>query len=149
MLDKSITGSLLFKMISLDLASMPTSRRGNSWFLLVIDTFSKLITAVALPNAHADTIVDALWYRWFGYFGMPKFLLSDQGSNVDGKTVRELCKELAIKKLRSSTYHPAGNGSAERAIGYLKTILRSMCLSRNVTVFEWDELLPEAILMFN
>ena len=139
----------LFEMIAIDIASMPTSRRGNCCFLLVIDMFSKLMTAVALPNAHADTIVDALWYRWFGYFGMPRFLQSDQGSNVDGKTVRELCKELAIKKLRSSSYHPAGNGSAERAIGYLKTILRSMCLSRNFTVFEWDELLPEAILMFN
>ena len=139
----------LFEMISMDIASMPISKKGNCYFLLVIDIFSKLMTAIALPNAQAETIVDALWYRWFGYFGLPRFLQSDQGNNVDGKKIREMCKDLAIKKLRSSAYHPAGNGSAERAIGYLKTILRSMCLSRGIPISDWDKLLPEAILMFN
>ena len=68
---------------------------------------------------------------------------------MDGSKIRKLCEELAIKKVRSSTYHPAGNGSAERAIGFLKTILRSMCLSRNIDINRWDEILPEAILHFN
>ena len=56
---------------------------------------------------------------------MPYEIISDQGYNVDGNEVRELCAEkLGAKKLRSSTYHPQGNGSAERAIGTLKTIMR-------------------------
>ena len=139
----------IFEMISMDLASMPVSRRGNGSFLLVTDIFTKLMTAIPLTNSRAETIVDALWCRWFGYYGLPKLLQSDQGSNVDGTKVRQLCEELAIKKLRSSAYHPAGNGSAERAIGSLKTILRSMCLSRGIPITQWDELLPEAILMFN
>ena len=139
----------IFEMISMDLASMPVSRRGNGSFLLVTDIFTKLMTAIALPNSRAETVVDALWYRWFSYYGLPKLLQSDQGSNVDGTKVRQLCKDFAIKKLRSSAYHPAGNGSAERAIGSLKTILRSMCLSRGIPITQWDEILPEAILMFN
>ena len=128
---------------------MPVSRRGNGSFLLVTDIFTKLMTAIPLTNSRPETIVDALWCRWFGYYGLPKLLQSDQGSNVDGTKDRQLCEELAIKKLRSSAYHPAGNGSAERAIGSLKTILRSMCLSRGIPITQWDELLPEAILMFN
>ena len=136
-------------MISMDLASMPVSRRGNGSFLLVTDIFTKLMTAIALANTRAETIVDALWCRWFGYYGLPKLLQSDQGDNVDGTKVRQLCEELAIKKLQFSAYHPAGNGSAERAIGSLKTILRYMCLSRGIPITEWDELLPEDILMFN
>ena len=107
------------------------------------------MTAIPLTNARAETIVDALWCRWFGYYGLPKLLQSDQGSNVDGTKVRQLCEQLTIKRLRSSAYHPAGNGSSERAIGSLKTILRSMCLSRGIPITQWDELLPEAILMFN
>ena len=112
---------------------------------------SKLMTAITLPNAHADTLVDAIWLRWFSYFGLPKFQQSDQGSNVelDGNMVRKMCEDLAIKKLRSSSNHPAGNGSAERAIGSLKTILRSICLSRSITIDRWDEVLPEAVLHFN
>ena len=139
----------LFEMISLDLGSMPRSVNGNKGFLLIVDAFSKLMTATALPNAHADTLVDAIWLRWFSYFGLPKFIQSDQGSNVDGNKVRKICEDLAIKKLWSSSYHPAGNGSAERAIGSLKTILRSICLSRCIPIDRWDEVLPEAILHFN
>ena len=70
----------LFEMISLDLGSMPRPVNGNKAFLLIVDAFSKLMTATALPNAHADTLVDALWLRWFSYFGLPKFIQSDQGS---------------------------------------------------------------------
>jgi hypothetical protein len=139
----------LFEMISLDLGSMPASLSGNNGFLLIVDTFSKLMTAVALPDSKADTIVSSIWSRWFGYYGLPKFLQSDQGQNVDGQKIRKMCEDLAIKKLRSSSYHPAGNGSAERAIGTLKTILRSICLSRNISINRWDEILPEAILHYN
>ena len=67
----------IFEMISMDLASMPVSRRGNGSFLLVTDIFTKLMTAIPLTNSRAETIVDALWCRWFGYYGLPKLLQSD------------------------------------------------------------------------
>ena len=74
------------------------------------------MTATALPNAHADTLVDAIWVRWFSYFGLPKFIQSDQGSNVDGNKVRKMCEDLAIKKLRSSSYpQPATGVQKERS----------------------------------
>ena len=80
---------------------------------------------------------------------MPKRLLSDQGKNMDGNVIRDLCKELGIKKDRSSPYHPEGNGSAERAIGTLKYRLSAMCNSRGMGVEDWDLLLPEAVLLIN
>ena len=122
----------LFEMISIDIGSMPQSHSGNQHFLLVTDNFSKLSTAIPVPNTRASTLVSSLWAHWFGHYGIPKWLQSDQGSNVDGTVMRKLCEDLAIKKLRSSTYHPAGNGSAERAIQSLKTILRSMCHLKEV-----------------
>ena len=71
----------IFEMISMDIASMPVSKRGNGSFLLVTDIFTKLMTAIALTNTRAEIIVDALWCRWFGFYGLPKLLQSDQGSN--------------------------------------------------------------------
>ena len=139
----------LFEAITMDIASMPTSLNGNSYFLLITDILSKLSTAIAMPNAKADTLIKSIWQHWFGYYGIPKSLQSDQGQNVDGNTVRKMCEDLAIEKLRSSAYHPAGNGSAERAIQSLKTLLRSMCNSRNISIHQWDQLLPEAILNLN
>ena len=43
----------LFEMVSMDLGSMPLSENGNVCFLLVIDNFSKLMVAVALPDSTA------------------------------------------------------------------------------------------------
>ena len=68
---------------------------------------------------------------------------------MDGNVIRDLCKELGIKKDRSSPYHPEGNGSAERAIGTLKSRLSAMCNSRGMGVEDWDLLLPEAVLLIN
>ena len=131
----------LFEMISMDIGSMPTSSSGNSCFLLITDNYSKLTTAIAMPNAQGETLVNGLWRHWFSYYGLPKILQSDQGNNVDGTKIRQLCADLAIKKVRSSTYHPAGNGSAERAISFLKTLMRSMCLSRMIGISNWDQVL--------
>ena len=139
----------IFEMAAIDIASMSTSIRGNGYFLLIVDNYSKLMTTIAMQDAKAEIITDKLWRNWFCYFGIPKFLQSDQGSNVHGEKVRKLCADLAIKKVRSSSYHSQGNGSAERAIGFLKTILRSVCLSRSLNISHWDDVLPEAILHCN
>ena len=82
----------------------------------------------------AKKIERVVWSKWIPYFGVPKDLHSDQGSNVDGKTVRKLCELLSIKKTRSSPYHPEGNGQAERAISSIKTLISSVCSSRNLNV---------------
>ena len=139
----------LFDFISMDIGSMPISLSDNSYFLLITDSLSKLTTATAMPNAKAATVVTSIWQHWFGYFGLPKFLQSDQGPNVDGETVHQMCEKLAIKKLHSSPYHPAGNRSAERGIQSLKTLLRSMCHSRKISIHQWDQILPEAVLCMN
>ena len=69
--------------------------------------------------------------------------------NVDGEVIRKLCEDLNIKKICSSPFHPQGNGSAEKSIGTLKTIMRSMIQSRKLNLSDWDIILPEAILAAN
>ena len=76
-------------------------------------------------------------------------MISDQGNNVNGAEIQSMCSELGIKKIRSSAYHPQGNGSAERAIGSMKSNLRIMCHSRSLDIHRWDTLLAEAVLHYN
>ncbi len=128
---------------------MPCSDRGNAYFLQMIDANTKFAATAAITDQQAETIKKALWPKWFSYFGIPKSLLSDQGQNVDGKVIKNLCKKLNITKMHSTPYHPEGNGSAERSIGSIKTIIRTMCQARNVPVKDWDLLLDEATLAYN
>ena len=135
--------------LGIDIASMPRSSRGKTYILQMIDANTKFIVTAALEDQQAETLRKVLWPKWFAYFGLPRSLLSDQGKNVDGNVIRALCKRLNILKIHSSPWHPEGNGSTERSIGSIKTILRSMCVSRGISAENWDLLLDEATLAYN
>lgn len=135
--------------LCIDIACMPKSNRGKQYILQMIDANTKFIATAALDDQQAETIRKTLWPKWFATFGVPRSLLSDQGKNVDGKVIRDLCKKLNIIKIHSSPYHPEGNGSTERSIGSIKSIVRAMCESRGVAVENWDLLLDEATLAYN
>ena len=92
-----------FELIAMDVGSMPTSPQGNCCFLMVVDMSTKLCSMIALPHQQAPLIRAALWKCWFGNFGVPKRLLSDQGENMDGNVIRDLCKELGIKIISLSS----------------------------------------------
>ena len=82
--------------LGIDIACMPLSHRGNAYMLQMIDMNTKF---VALSDQQATTIKNALWPKWFAYFGVPSTILSDQGCNVDGNVIRELCRQLNIVKI--------------------------------------------------
>lgn len=76
-------------------------------------------------------------------------MLSDQGSNVDGTTIKEICDILGIEKRRSSAYHSQGNGFAERNISSVKDMLRSILLQRKARQFKLRSFLPELVFALN
>jgi len=76
-------------------------------------------------------------------FGTPDRLLSDQGPNVAGELIKAVCDLLKIKKIRTTPYNPQGNGKAERAIGTIKRLLRSVTYE---TGLEWDDTLPFVLM---
>ena len=51
----------LFEMISIDIAAMPLSLKGNQNFLLVTDNLSKLSTSIPVQDTQASTLISALW----------------------------------------------------------------------------------------
>ena len=140
----------VMERVAIDVATMPRTIRDNKYILAIVDCCSGFVAAAVMADQKADTIEKALWQQWFAYFGLPKQLISDQGRNVDGNIINQLCKGLNIKKLRSSPFHPEGNGIAERSIGSLKTVIRAIAQARQVNPAQrWDLLLDEAVLAKN
>ena len=120
------------QFISLDIAYLPKDNSGYQYILLIGDIFSKFISAVPLKDQTAPLIVDALLKNWIFIHGSPFYVLSDQGSNVDGNVMQEICTTLGIEKRRSSAYHSQGNGFAERNIRSVKDMLRAVLLHRRL-----------------
>ena len=137
------------EFVAIDIAQMPKDNDGYQYFLLVGDIFSKYINALPLREQSAKSVTKVLTSNWIYTHGTPQFLLSDQGSNVDGVVVNELCNKIGVEKRRSSAYHSQGNGFAERNIRNVKETLRAVLLHRKLDQKKWRQLLPELVFALN
>ena len=59
------------------------------------------------------TVAKTLWDRFFVHYRFPEKFLSDQGQNFENKLLEELCLLAQVKKMRTTSYRPEGNGSYE------------------------------------
>ena len=97
----------------------------------------------------APSVVKNIERNWIARHGIPTTLLTDQGTQVDGVEVRELCDKYNIKKKRSSPYHPEGDGISERPIGVMKGLFRRKIADENMAQRKWTDLVPEVQLAMN
>ena len=135
--------------ISLDIGYMPTDINGYQYILMIGDLFSKYIEVIPLRDQTASTITSALWEKWIMKYGSPKFLLTDQGSNVDGSILAKLCQGFNIVKRRTSGYHSQCNGFAERNIRSVKELFRTALIEFQLPQIMWKDILPSIVFAQN
>ena len=144
-----ITPDRPMEFISIDIAYLEDDPDGYKYVLLIGCVFSKFILAVPLKYQTAAIIVEAICKKWIYVHGSPRYMLSDQGSNVDGETMREICDRLHIEKRRTSGYHAQGNGFAERSIRNVREILRTALLDKNIPQSFWRSILDSVVFAIN
>ncbi|CAC5387126.1 unnamed protein product [Mytilus coruscus] len=67
--------------------------------------------------------------------GIPKTILTDQGSNFTSELLKQLHNFLKVRGITTSPYHPEANGKIERFNGTLKSMLKKLCVEKEV---DWD-----------
>ena len=90
------------QFISIDNAYLPKDEMGYQYFPIISIIFSKFVQATPVKEQTAPTILDALLRNWIYIHGSPFYLLSDQGTNVDGEVIAAICNKLGIEKCRYS-----------------------------------------------
>ena len=137
-------------LIALDVATLPWSDGDYRHFLCIVDVFTRYIEAIPLKDQKAISLVKEFEAGWiYRGHGVPKALLTDQGPNVDGKEIREMCEKFGIEKRHTSPYHPQADGLAERSIGLVKQVARCLTLERELGKGAWPSLLPEVTFYCN
>ena len=116
----SIDAEKSFEKICIDITGPLPEHQGKKYLLGVVDCFSKFVTLVPLKSLHSEEITSALFEKWISLFGPPKILHSDQGPNLNSRTVKELCDHFNITKTRTAPYHPQSNGICERLFRTVK-----------------------------
>ena len=78
---------------------------------------------IPLRDMSAASVAEGL-VEVFSRTGLPRVLLSDQGSQFMSGLLKHLCSRLGIAKITTSTYHPQSNGCLERLHGTLIPMIR-------------------------
>ncbi|KAF7839558.1 reverse transcriptase [Senna tora] len=131
-----------FHTWALDLiGSINPNSRGKMWILAATELFSKWVEAVALKKANVESVATFIKENIICRFGLPKRILSDNGTPFINKVVSDLLAQFNIMHDKSSPYYPKGNGQAEATN---KSLLRILSIMVQDAPRDWSEYLPLA-----
>ena len=114
--------------------------------LVMTDSFTKFAQAVPCKDQTAPVVAKVLRDHWFGCYGIPAQLHSDQGRNFESALIKEICGLYGVQKTRTSPYHPQGNGQTERFNQTLCALIKSLSVTERR---RWPEALPHLVLIYN
>jgi hypothetical protein len=131
-----------FSHLHVDLVGpLPTSKNGEAHILTIVDRSTRWVEAVPLSSTTADSCASALVSTWVSRFGVPAQVTSDRSSQFAGAVWAAFCKQVGVKHVMTTAYHPQSNRMVERVHRQLKAALRL----RNCSA-DWGEHLPWVIM---
>ena len=114
--------------------------------LVLQDHFSKYVVAYVVKDQTARTAAETLRNGYFGLFGAPAYLVSDQGKAFTGHIITHLCELYGVQKLRTLPYHAQTNGQVERMNQTIICMIGKLEEDKKAC---WSEHLPELLLAYN
>jgi transposase InsO family protein len=137
-----------FDTYSLDfIGPLPRTKSGYDGILVIVDTFSKLVTLTPIEFQYgAKEVAQVVYDRIVSRFGAIKKIISDRDPRFTGAFWKRLFKLHGTKIALSTAYHPQSDGQTERTNRTLEQVIRSQINSNGDN---WDTLLPMAEFAIN
>ena len=130
---------ILFERMAMDIVGpLPRSRSGNRYILVVCDYATQYPEAVPMRSIDAELVAEEL-VKLFVHVGIPREILTDQGSNFTSRLPTEIYRLLQVHPIRTTPYHPQTDGLMEQFNKILKSLLQKVTKD---TGKDWDKLLP-------
>ncbi|KAF2883189.1 hypothetical protein ILUMI_22989 [Ignelater luminosus] len=101
----------------------------DKMFLVITDAFSKWVEVYELTRADSQSTIEVL-REVRSRFGLPKTIVSDNGSQFTSAEFQKYCKLNGICHVTSSVNHPSSNGAAENAVKSFKLGLKKALLDK-------------------
>uniref|UniRef100_A0A8C7WS27 Gypsy retrotransposon integrase-like protein 1 n=1 Tax=Oryzias sinensis TaxID=183150 RepID=A0A8C7WS27_9TELE len=141
-----VTVSYPLEVIALDFLSLGRTADEFPYILVATDQFTRFAWAIPTRDQTAQTTVKAIWANIIQNFGCPTRFHSDRGTNFESALMKELCETYGVVKSRTTPYHPAGNGSAER---FNQTLLKMLRALEEEKQNFWPQYLAELVHAYN
>lgn len=91
-------------------------------YLIITDAYSTFPEVIELAIINSIKTLEKL-RETFARFGLPEYLVSDNGAQLVSEEFNNFCKLNKINHLTSPPYHPSTNGAAENAVKSFKTAM--------------------------
>ena len=116
-----------FSRVVLDcVGPLPRSKKGYQYLLTIMCMTTRYVEAIPLRNITTRSVVEAM-VKFFTTFGLPREVQTDRGTNFMSGVFAQALKDLGVKHVVSSPYHPQSQGALERFHHTLKEMLRCYC----------------------
>ena len=99
---------------------------GHIWILAATKYFTKWVEVVPLKKATRAAMANFIREHIITCFGIPRRLISDNGTSFINKNMKDLIEAYHIKYGRSTPYYPQGNGQAEATNKVILKILKKI-----------------------
>ena len=143
-----INSSGPWETVSIDIVGpLPVDGKSHRYIVTMMDVYSRYLIATPVKNHTASTVSRCLYESVVAYFGAPRSILSDRGTEFTGMIWESLAQLLGAKIKLTSPYYPQGNSVIERSHRTLSNMLRTMLLERKSE--DWSTLLPSVMLYMN
>lgn len=127
-----------FSRIAMDVVGpLERSNAGHKYILVICDYATRYPEAFPLKIKTCQ-IVNCL-IQMFSRVGIPKEIITDQGTNFTSSLLKEVYSMLGIQGVKTSPYHPQTDGLVERFNKTLKSMLRKFV---NDSGSDWNQWLP-------
>lgn len=101
----------------------------SQMYLIIVDAYSKWVECYIMSSKYGSQAVVSRLCDFMSRVGIPRNLVSDNGSSFTSEEFNNFCKLNGIKHLYSPAYHPSSNGQAESMVKVVKKGLKSIILT--------------------
>ena len=140
-----ITATAPFQKLNIDFKGpLPPSKKGNRYFLTVIDEYSRFLFAFPCRDTTSATVIQC-FNTLFAMFGMPEMIHNDRGTDFISEETKTYLLSKSIATSKTSRYSPQCNGQFEKLNGTLWKAIQVTLHSRKLKPSDWEDVLPDAL----
>ena len=105
---------------------LPKSSGGHLYMLAATNYFSKQAKAIPLKEVKKENVVNFIWTHLIYWYGVPCYIITDNGKSFYNSLVTQLCKKFKFKQYKSSMYNAPTNGLVEAFNKMLCNLLKKV-----------------------